>query len=192
MMDEALITAERFAEIKYDLPENGRWTELSAGRIVTLNPPDDKHGNVVLNLSKAIAETYRAGTTPTGVACFDVGILIHRDPDSIFSPAMSYFSLDLGFAPVDEVYTDRVPLLVCEVASSNDRRRGMADRVLMYLERGVELVWVVDPIEKRCHIHGKHQSPKKLEDWQTLDGGRVVANFQMTVGNLFADPKWWK
>jgi Uma2 family endonuclease len=192
MIDEALITAERFAEIKYDLPENGRWTELLAGRIVTLQPPDDKHGNVVLNLSKAMAETYQAGSAPSGMACFDVGILVHRDPDTIYSPAMSYFSLDLGFAPVDEVYTDRVPLLVCEVASSNDRRRNMADRVLTYLERGVDLVWVMDPIEKRCHVHGKHQTPKKLEDWQTLDGGRIVSDFRITVGNLFADPKWWK
>ena len=53
-------------------------------------------------------------------------------------------------------------------------------------------IWVVDPIEKRCHVHGKHQTPKKLEDWQMLDGGRVVSDFRITVGNLFADPKWWK
>ena len=192
MIDEALITAEKFAEIKYDLPENGRWTELITGRIITLNPPDDKHGNVVLNLSKAIAATYQTGATPQGMACFDVGVLVQRDPDSIYSPAMSYFPLDLGFAPVDEVYTDQVPLLVCEVASSNDRRRPMADRVLTYLELGVELVWVMDPIEKRCHVHGKHQTPKKLEDWQTLDGGRIVSDFRITVGNLFQDPDWWK
>lgn len=192
MIDEALVTAERFAEIKYDLPENGRWTELIAGRIVTLQPPDDKHGNVVLNLSKAIAATYQSGSTPTGMACFDVGVLVERDPDTIFSPAMSYFSLEFGFAPVDEVYTDRVPMLVCEVASSNDRRRNMADRVLTYLERGVELVWVVDPIEKRCHVHGKRQAPKTLDNWQTLDGGEIVSDFRITVGKLFEDPTWWK
>jgi Uma2 family endonuclease len=192
MIDEALITAERFAEIKYDLPENGRWTELVAGRIVTLNPPDDKHGNVVLNLSKAVAETYRTDATPTGMACFDVGVLVQRDPDTIYSPAMSYFSMESSFAPLDEVYTDHVPRLVCEIASSNDRRRNMADRVLTYLERGVELVWVVDPIEKRCHIHGKWLSPMKLEDGQTLDGGRIVSDFRITLANLFAEPKWWR
>jgi Uma2 family endonuclease len=192
MIYEALVSAEQFAEIKYDLPENGRWTELVAGRIITLDPPNDKHGNVVLNLSKAIAATYQAGTTPSGLACFDVSILVRRNPDSIFSPAMSFFSLDLGFAPVDEVYSDRVPRLVCEIASTNARRTNMADRVLTYLDRGVELVWVMDPLEKRCHIYGKNQSPKQLEDWQTLDGGRVVSDFRIIVGNLFADPEWWK
>jgi Uma2 family endonuclease len=192
MIDEALITAERFAEIKYDLPENGRWTELVAGRIVSLQPPDDKHGNVVLNLSKAIAATYQAGGEASGMACFDVGVLVAREPDSVYSPAMSYFALDLGFAPMDEVYTERVPMLICEVASSNDRRRHMADRVLTYLERGVELVWIVDPIEKCCHVHGKLRSPRKLEEGQTLDGGRIVSDFRITVGSLFEDPKWWK
>lgn len=192
MIDEALITAEEFAEMKYDLPENGRWTELVAGRIVTLQPPDDKHGNVVLNLSKAMAATYRAGMPPAGVACFDVSVLVSRDPDSIFSPAMSYFSHEMGFAALDEVYSDRVPRLVCEIASTNDRRKNMAERVGMYLHRGVELVWVMDPLEKRCHIHGQDQSPRQLEDWQTLDGGRIVPDFRITVEKLFADPEWWK
>jgi Uma2 family endonuclease len=192
MIDEALVTAEEFAELKYDLPENGRWTELVAGRIVTLQPPDVIHGNVVLNLSKAMAATYQSGAQPEGMACFDVSVLVRRSPDSIFSPAMSYFSHEMGFAALDEVYSDRVPRLVCDIASTNDRRRNMADRVLTFLDRGVEVVWVMDSIEKRCHIYSQHQSPKQLEDWQTLDGGRVVSDFRITVGKLFADPEWWK
>ncbi len=192
MIDEALVTAEEFARSKYDLPDGGRWTELFAGRIITLQPPDEMHGNIVLNLSKTMAATYRPGVPPEGVACFDVGILVQRDPDSILSPAMSYFSSGEGFAPVDEIYSDRVPKLVCEIASTNDRRRQMAERVLAYLNRGVELVWVVDPLEKRCHVHGKGRAPKQLGDWQTLEGGRIVSAFRITVGNLFAAPDWWK
>ncbi len=110
MIDEVLISAEEFAEVKYDLPENGRWTELVAGRIVSLQPPDDVHGNVVLNLSKAMAASYQTGRPPAGLACFDVSVLVRRNPDSILAPAMSYFSLDLGFAPLDEVYSDACPV----------------------------------------------------------------------------------
>ena len=192
MIDEALVTAEEFANLKYDLPDGGRWTELFAGRIITLQPPDEMHGNIVLNLSKTMAATYQPGVPPAGVACFDVGILVQRDPDTILSPAMSYFSSGAGFAPVDEIYSDRVPRLVCEIASTNDRRRHMAERVLAYLERGVELVWVIDPVEKRCHVHGRDLSPKQLDDWQTLEGGQIVSEFRTTVASLFADPGWWK
>ncbi len=46
MIDDALVTAEEFANTKYDLPEGGRWTELFAGRILTLQPPDEVHGNI--------------------------------------------------------------------------------------------------------------------------------------------------
>ena len=192
MIDEALVTAAAFAEIKYDLPENGRWTELIAGRIVTLQPPDDVHGNVVLNLSKALASAYQSGGQPEGMAVFDVSILVRKNPDSIFSPPMSYFSRETGFQALDEVYSERVPRLVCEIASTNDRRRNMADRVLTYLDRGVEVVWVIDPFETRCHVYSRDHSPKQLEDWQTLDGGRAISDFRIPVGKLFADPDWWK
>ncbi len=127
MIDEALVTAEEFARLKYDLPDGGRWTELFAGRIITLQPPDEMHGNIVLNLSKTMAATYQPGLPPEGVACFDVGVLVQTDPDSVLSPAMSYFASGEGFGPVDEVYSHRVPRLVCEIASTNDRRRQMAE-----------------------------------------------------------------
>ncbi len=81
---------------------------------------------------------------------------------------------------------------MCEIASSNDRRKNMAERVLTYLDRGVEVVWVVDPLEKRCHVYGKNQAPKQLDDSQTLEGGQFASDFRISVGNLFADPEWWK
>ncbi len=192
MIDEALVTAKAFAEKKYDLPENGRWTELIAGRIITLKPPDEVHGNVVRNLSKAMAAAYQSGGEPEGVAVFDVGILVRRNPDTILSPAMSFFPHETGFAPLDEVYTERVPRLVCEIASTNDRRKNMTDRVLTYLDRGVDSVWVIDPIEKCCHIYGKDQTPRQFGDGQTLEGGPVIPGFRIPVEKLFADPEWWK
>lgn len=192
MIDEALLTAEDFAQIKYDLPEGGRWTELFAGRVVTLQPPDDMHGNIVLNLSKAMAATYQSDTQPSGLACFDVSILVRRNPDSLLSPAMSYFSNDMGFAPIDEVYSERVPRLVCEIASTNDRRKNMADRVLTYLDRGVEVVWVVDPLEKCCHVYEINQPPRQLNENQSLVGGNVVTDFRLPVEHLFHEPTWWK
>jgi Uma2 family endonuclease len=192
MIDEALMTAEQFAEVKYDLPDGGRWTELIAGRIVTLEPPDEVHGNIVLNLSKAIAAVCQRSASPSGSACFDVSVLVRRDPDSLLSPAMSYFSLEMGFAPVDEVYSDRIPKLVCEIASTNDRRRNIANRVLSYLDRGVGVVWVVDSIERCCHVYGQSRTPLQLSETQLLEGGRVIEDFQIPVTQLFAEPSWWK
>ncbi|MCA9067471.1 MAG: Uma2 family endonuclease [Planctomycetaceae bacterium] len=192
MIDEALMTAEDYARIKYDLPEGGRWTELFAGRVVSLQPPDEMHGNIVLNLSKAMAATYQSNPQPLGMACFDVSILVRRNPDSLLSPAMSYFSNEMGFAPVDEIYTERKPRLVCEIASTNDRRKNIAERVLAYLGCGIEVVWVVDPFDKCCHVYQVDQRPYQLSEQETLDGGSVVADFRIPVANLFAEPSWWK
>lgn len=192
MIDDALMTAEDFARIKYDLPEGGRWTELFAGHVVTLQPPDEMHGNIVLNLSKAMAATYRSNSQPSGVACFDVSILVRRNPDSLLSPAMSYFSQEMGFAAVDEIYCERVPRLVCEIASTNDRRKNIAERVLTYLDRGIQVVWVIDPIDKCCHIYEVDKRPYQLSDNETLEGSPVIEDFRLPLGQLFAEPSWWK
>ncbi len=192
MIDEALVTAEEFAERIYDLPESGRWTELVAGRILMLQPPDELHGNVVLNFSKAMAALYQSGGPPAGMACFDVGLYVRRNPDWILSPAMSFFTSESGFAPLDEIYTTQIPRLVCEVASTNDRRKHIAPRVTAYLEAGVEVVWIMDPLEKCCHVYDGELTTTQLSEDHLLEGGNVVPGFRVNVGNLFADPSWWK
>ena len=50
------LTAELFAAQRFDLPDDGRWTELVAGRVVALGPPEPIHGTVVLNLTKALGQ----------------------------------------------------------------------------------------------------------------------------------------
>ena len=49
-----------------------------------------------------------------------------------------------------------------------------------------------DPVEKRCHVYGQGETPRQLDDGQTLEGGEVIADFRIPVGHLFADPEWWK
>ena len=51
-----MLTAEEFAETKFDLPERGRWCELVAGDIRQFDPPDGLYGPVVLNLTKALGK----------------------------------------------------------------------------------------------------------------------------------------
>ena len=50
------LTAEEFADQRWTLPEDGRWSELITGEVNHLAPPDMRHGTSVLNLSKRLAE----------------------------------------------------------------------------------------------------------------------------------------
>jgi Uma2 family endonuclease len=183
-------SAEEFLDCRFDFPESGQWSELSAGRLVHLQPPDLDHGNALLNLSKALADYVQSAQ---GYACFDLGLLLHRDPDTVWFPAVSYFIEGTRFAESDRDLTDTVPELVIELASTHDRRELMRDRTRRYLHWGVQSVWVIDPSVQTLCVIDTHRpdEPVVLGPGDQFDGGLILGGFQYLVGEFFAEPLWW-
>jgi Uma2 family endonuclease len=183
------LNAEEFAEQRFDFPEGGRWTELVAGEVTILNPPDDAHGNIVRNLSTLLAAHVQAGHP--GYACFELGLHVSRHPDTVRCPAACYFLAGERFAEADKVVTDVRPALVIEIASTNDRRRDMRERVLAYLEWRVPLVWVVDPHARTVQTFEPGRPGRTFARQQEVTGGSVLPDFSFPAERLFSEPDWW-
>ncbi len=182
------MTAEEFVAGREELPDGGRWIELVAGKLVTLSPPTVEHGTAVLNFSKALAR--HAQVERSGYACFELGLLTIRRPDTLLFPAVSYFSNGPMFAESDKVLTEARPSLIVEVASTNDRRRGMELRVSGWLQWGVPAVWVLDPQQKQAHIVEQGRGGQRLAEHQDLLGSSVLPGFQMRIADIFQEPAW--
>lgn len=188
MIDVTPLTAEQFATWSDEADER-RWVELVAGKIVRLEPPDATHGLVVLNLSKALSRyVHERGDEIDGYACFELGLIIARDPDTVRSPAISYFAGGPRFAELDKIVTETRPQLVVEVVSTADRRRNIASRVESYIRWGVRQVWVTDPVEREVHSFQQGSAGRKFRASQTLEGGPVLPGFRAAVQELFHDP----
>lgn len=183
-----LMTAEEFVARRDELPDGGRWVELAAGRLVTLSPPTVEHGTAILNLSKALARHSQA--EQGGYACFELGLLLIRSPDTLLFPAVSYFTSGPMFAESDKILTETRPALVIEVASTNDRRRGLDQRVSGWLNWGVPAVWVLDPQQKQVHSVEQGRGGQRLAEHQELLGHSLLPGFQVRVGDLFQEPGW--
>ncbi|MBI3866131.1 MAG: Uma2 family endonuclease [Planctomycetia bacterium] len=183
-----LMTAEEFVAGREELPDGGRWVELVSGKLVTLSPPTIEHGTAVLNFSKALARHTQANRE--GYACFELGFLLSRRPDTLLFPAVSYFTSGPMFAESDKVLTETCPTLVVEVASTNDRRRDFDQRVSGWLNWGVPVVWVLDPQEKQVHAVEQGRGGQRLSEHQELLGGSVLPGFQVRVAELFQVPAW--
>jgi Uma2 family endonuclease len=191
MIDIAPLTAEEFSRWEDDDGDGHRWAELAAGKIVRFAPPDPEHGRIVLNISKSLAEHLQnLGASAEGYACFELGLIIARDPDTVRRPAISYFSGGPRFAELENVITETRPQLVVEVASSSERRRNAAERIESYLEWGVRTVWLADPLEKQMHVIEQKRNPKLLSEDQSLDGGPAIPDFRMKVADVFHQPGW--
>jgi Uma2 family endonuclease len=187
------ITAEEFADQKSEFPEGGRWHELHEGRPVLLEAPDDRHGNVVMNLSRQLAIWFRdRGRGRSGYAVHDLGILVRRNPDTVYVPAMSYFDSGPMFSQTDLPLATQIPRMVIDVASSNDRRREMQSRTNAFMNTGIEMIWIVDPFKKEIQVLRRSMHTLVLGTRQTLEGGQLLPEFTIPVIDIFAEPAWWK
>jgi len=184
------VSVEEFLERRFDLPESGQWSELDAGQLVHLQPPDLDHGNTILNLSKILAEF---ASQAEGYPCFDLGLLLQREPDTVWFPAVSYFDSGPRFAESDSIATEAVPAAVIELASTADRRRPIPRRVERYLAWGVHEVWVIDPSEQSVQstIADEPESPICWEAGDLLVGRGCFAGLEHEVRELFSEPDWW-
>ena len=192
MLSPAFLTAQDFAAVKSSLPEAGRWHELHDGQTVLLSAPDDTHGTIVLNLSRALAEWFNKQPQQTrGYACHDLGLHVNSAPDTVYVPAISIFRQGKPFSQYDNVIATEVPKIVIDIASSNDRRRDMRLRTTAYLRHGVECVWVPDPFKKEVQVIRRSSHTLALGKWQTLEMGELLPGFVISVENIFVQPKWW-
>ncbi|MEZ6056417.1 MAG: Uma2 family endonuclease [Planctomycetaceae bacterium] len=185
-----LMTVEEFLDERYELPEGGQWSELEGGKAICFQPPDLDHGTVVLNLSKGVSRW--AVAEERGYACFDLGLVLRRDPDTVRFPAASFFLTGDRFAESDRDVTETRPAAVVELASTADRRKVMSSRVSEYLEQGVEAVIVVDPKHETVSVWHSGAAALELGLGDRLEGLATLPGFEIEVVELFAVPEWWQ
>lgn len=190
-------TAEEFVENRHELEECGRWSELILGEPVSLEPPPSKHGTAVLNITKALADSVQE--TMVGYACFELGLIVKRGPDSVYCPPISYFISGSRWEEMDKAMTETRPALVVEIASSRDRRQNLIHRVPLYLKWGVAVVCTVDTESQEVSVHtaggtAVFEVDEQLEatpDWiNDRCESAVLPGFRVAVEDLFREPEW--
>lgn len=183
------LTAEAFVERRWDVPDAG-WTELDAGRMVWLEPPDEVHGNVALHLSKLVADF--VGERPdSGCPAFDLGLVVSRGPDTVRFPLLSWFATASRFEWSDADLCESPPELVIDVVSTPDRRAMATERVLDFLEWGVDSVWQLDTEQRTVVSRDRGAAPRRFHSGETFLGHSQPFTLQAKVDDLFAHPTWW-
>lgn len=184
------LSVEQFLDEREDLPYGGRWAELVEGIPICFEPPDQIHGNVILNVSKLLADYIQR--SDLGYACFDLGLLLGREPDTLRYPAVSYFVDGPRFAESDKLFTETVPAFVVELASSVDRRQLMLSREQEYIRRGVQLVWTIDTAARDVQVTLANTAESRVAAGDELvTGAPLLADLSVHAADLFAEPSWW-
>ena len=105
-----------------------------------------------------------------------------RIPDVAFFPWSLFPDRLCPREPIPKL----APALAVEVLSGKNTRREMKLKLQDYFSVGVLLVWFVDPKKRIVTVYTAPDQATVLNETDVLDGGAVLAGFQMPLSQLFA------
>jgi Uma2 family endonuclease len=178
---EKLVTADEYLR----LPDDGQVTELVRGRVVVMNVPGFRHGEVCGNVVHHLGNYVRQRESGR-VLSNDTGVITAKDPDTVRGADVAYYS----YARVPKRsqptgYPNRPPEVVFEVLSPNDRWSEVAAKIAEYLGVGVLVVCVLDPQSQTVTVHYAERPPDKLGVEDQLQLPDILPGFTVSVGRLF-------
>jgi Uma2 family endonuclease len=174
-----LVTAEQLLA----MPDDGLRRELLAGRVVTMAPAGDGHGRTEMRLTVAVfnwADAHRLGQVWPG----DTGFVLARHPDTVRSPDGA-FVVAQRVPPESERYAEVVPDLVWEVVSPSDRPSEVLAKVGVWLDAGVQVVWVVRPARRQVDVYDADGGHAVLAVGDTLTCPSLLPGFAFPVAAIW-------
>ena len=178
---QSLLTAEQYAL----LPDSGLPTELVRGKIVEMNRPFPRHGQVcgeAYYILKSFVKLHDLGH----VLSNDFGVITERSPDSVRGPDVAFFSyarVPRGRLP--NWYLDVPPEVVIEVRSPSDRWVTLTAKATEYLDAGVAVVCLLDPDNDSIHVMRAEQPTVKLGPDDELTLPEMHPSFRVPVRQFF-------
>ncbi len=176
-----LLTAEEYLL----LPDDGQPTELVRGRVVPMNLPTPRHGEIcgqTAYLLRRFLEDNPLGRVVTN----DSGVVTERDPDTVRGGDVAYYSYQrVARGPLPLGYLAVSPELVFEVRSPSDRWPHIHSKVAEYLEAGVTVVCVLDQQTQRVHVYHAEQEPHILTADEEFTLPDILGAFRVPVRRFF-------
>ena len=116
----------------------------------------------------------------------DSGFVLDREEQTLRGPDVAFISRErIPAEGLPDDWWEGAPDLAVEIVSRTQTAHDLARKALEYLQAGTKMVWVVDPESKTVAVYTPPNHIRVLREDETLDGGEVLPNFQIRVGDLF-------
>lgn len=177
-----LITAAEFARMPD--PPDGSKEELVRGVVITMPAPGFRHGEVQVTVASLLRQYARSNRN--GRVTVESGLQTEFDPDTVRGPDVAYWSAErLPLDQMPQVYPDVAADLVVEIQSPSSRRQTTQEKIREYLDRGVRMIWIVDPEARTVTVYRQPGEGRHLWRDATLTGEDVLPGFQCRVAEFF-------
>ena len=159
-------------------------TELVRGVLMVREPAGYRHGEVIMQLARPLANFVDAHDLGRVLAA-ETGFKLESNPDTVRAPDIAFVSRDRVPSPSPKGYPALAPDLVVEVLSPADRPGEVLAKVAAWLNAGCLLVWVVDPDRRTARVYRADGSVSLLAENDSLDGEDVLPGFSCAVAKVF-------
>ena len=173
------LTIEEFAE----MPLQGIW-ELVDGEPVELSPTAGRSGWISATIVALLANHVRQSRLGWAFSA-ETGFVLFDDRQTVRSPDAAVV-LRNRLAELPDSFVPMAPDLAVEVLSPSDRMVDALAKVVMYLQAGTPLVWLVNPATRTVVVFRSESAPVTLGETDTLDGGEVLPGFSVPLAEIFS------
>ncbi|MCS7300721.1 MAG: Uma2 family endonuclease [Fimbriimonadales bacterium] len=178
------LTAEEFARLCAD----GKPRELVRGEVVDTMPVGTWHAITASFIDFKLRQFLSSLDRKLGVVMVELGVVIrYGDTESVRAPDVAFIRYERLPNPLPQGYAEFVPDLAIEVVSPHDAYMEVQDKVHELLSAGVEVVWVIDPQNRKVEVHQKGASVQVLSAGDTLTCETILPGFSLPVSEIFAE-----
>jgi Uma2 family endonuclease len=171
------------------MPEDGVERELIRGQLWErpMTRRNRQHSKVTITLGALLHAWVMKQPKPRGeVLGGEAGFRIRRDPDSTVGIDIAYISAELAAStPPRARLVDGQPVLAVEILSPTDQHEQVTEKVQEYLDAGVPLVWVVDPVFCTVQVYRHGAEPELFNVRQELSAEPHLPGFRVAVADIF-------
>ena len=172
------------AEDLWELEDDGCRHELIRGELLSMAPTGGVHGELLYTLVLLLASQQVHDYSRVFVG--DTGFRIGQAEETVLAPDIAIVRTERlpgaerisGFIPV-------VPDLVVEILSPSDRIGRVNEKVALYLEGGVQLIWLVDPDRQTVTEHAPAKPVRLLQSGDVLTADELSPGLRIQVDEIF-------
>ena len=158
-------------------------TELVKGVLVVREAAGYRHGEVAMNLATAIHSFVRAHRLGSVLAAA-TGFKLFSNPDTVRAPDVAFIRADRVPTPAPRGFPAMAPDLAVEVLSPDDRPGEVLKKVADWLNAGVLLVWVVDPVRRVARVYRPDGTDSQLTERDALEGEDVLPGLSIPLAEV--------
>ncbi len=172
------------------MPDDGVERYLIRGRLVegtSVTRRNRRHSRAESTIAYLLSRWLASQPEPRGeVLTGEAGFHLHDNPPTTVGIDVAYISAQTARDNPDDAWLiEGSPVLAVEILSPSDEQEDILDKVREYLEAGVKLVWIVEPVFRTVMVYRPDAEPVSFNAQQELTGEPHLPGFRVPVAQIF-------